>query len=102
MLRTKFGLVIVMDDHEGSEKILIRAKNGCEITLDPHADQITVKAGTVVVQDSGQNVQELATKSFVMNVFDQHTHGSGTGPTSTPIPLPPPLLPALTSTLKAE
>jgi len=102
VLRTKFGLVIVLDDKSGSEKILIRAKNGCEVTLDPNANQITVKAQTVVIEDGGQNVQELATKSFVRNVFDQHMHGSGTGPTSTPLPLPPPPQPALTSTLKAE
>jgi uncharacterized protein involved in type VI secretion and phage assembly len=102
VLRTRFGLVIVMDDKSGSEKIVIRAKNGCEVTLDPNANQITVKAQKVVIEDGGQQVQELATKAFVKEVFETHKHGSGTGPTSPPLPSPPPSLPPLTSTLKAE
>ncbi|HEU4578339.1 MAG TPA: phage baseplate assembly protein V [Polyangiaceae bacterium] len=103
VLRTKFGLVIVMDDASGNEKIVIRAKNGCEVTLDPNAGQVTVKAQKVVIQDSGQQLQELATKAFVQDVFEKHKHGSGTGPTTPPLPpTPPPSLPQLTSVLKAE
>ncbi len=102
VLRSKFGLVIVMEDKSGSEKIVIRAKNGCEVTLDPNAGEVTVKAEKVVIQNAGQQLQELATKAFV-NVFEKHKHGSGTGPTSPPLPpSPPPSLPELTSVLKAE
>jgi uncharacterized protein involved in type VI secretion and phage assembly len=86
VLRTKYGHVIILSDAPGGEMITIRAKNGCEITVDPNGDVVTVKAGTVNVQSANGQVQELATKTFVQNLYDMHQHPSGVGPTGPPLP----------------
>lgn len=99
VLKTKSGNTIILSDVSGSEMITIRAKSNCEITIDPNGSLITVKAQHVTVQSSG-NSQELATKSFVENVFKAHQHPSGVGPTGPPTPIPDLL--SLTSVLKAE
>jgi uncharacterized protein involved in type VI secretion and phage assembly len=102
VLKTKSGSVIVFNDAIGQEQITIRARDGCEITIDPNANLITVKAGSVLIQSVGGIPQELATKSFVTTIFDVHTHPTGVGPSG------PPLLPSstnplsVTSVLKAE
>jgi uncharacterized protein involved in type VI secretion and phage assembly len=101
VLRTPSGHVILLDDTSGKEKIVVRAKEGCEIVIDPGASTITVKAGTVVVQSDGGQAQELATKSFVKNVFEMHIHATAVGPTDKPTPMPP-VPDALTSVLKAQ
>ena len=72
MLRTPSGnTVIIGDEPEGDDR---RAHQGrCEIVLDPKAGRVTVQAGEVVVRGSGGEVEELATKTFVTQVFDMHT-----------------------------
>ena len=101
VLQTRSGSVLVFDDRAGNEKIVIRARNGCEIVLEPGADRVTVKAGSVHIVGASGAPQELATKDFVKLVFEKHTHPSGVGPTGTPVPAPP-VPTALTSVLKAE
>lgn len=108
VLRTRSGSVIVLDDKAGSEKIVIRAKDGCEITIEPGVDRVTVKAKSVVVeadevrvQSAGGAPQELATRAFVQQIYDQHTHPSGVGPTGPPTKLSS-MAVSLTSVLEAE
>ena len=100
VLRTPSGHQIVLRDVDGSERITIRAATGCEVVLDPVANRVTVRADEVVVRGAGGSVQELATKSFVQNVFEQHVHPTGVGPSSQPVPTPVP--DQLTAILKAE
>lgn len=114
VLRTKSGHVIILSDAQGSEMITIRAKNGCEITIDPNGDLVTVKSKNVtiqsdkvLVQSDSKSPQELATKTFVTDLYDKHQHPSGVGPTGPPLPLfqsetapQKPLV--LTKVLKAE
>jgi uncharacterized protein involved in type VI secretion and phage assembly len=102
VIRTPSGSVLVFDDTSGSEKIIVRAKSGCDITIDPGAGTITVKAGTVLVQSEGGAPQELATKRFVVDVFDKHTHATAVGPTDMPIPRSTAFPDALTSVLKGQ
>ncbi len=100
VIKTKFGHTIVLSDAQGSEQIIVRAKNGCEVVIDPNANRVTIQAGEIVLRGSGGATQELATKHFVQNVFDVHTHPSGVGPTGKPlIPSDPS---SLTSVVKAE
>ena len=84
VLRTPAGNVIVLDDTSGSEKIIVRARPGCDVTIDPRAATITIRAGTVLVEDDGGQPQELATRRFVVDVFDKHKHGTAVGPSSPP------------------
>ncbi|MGW0591311.1 phage baseplate assembly protein V [Streptosporangium sp. NPDC002607] len=100
VLKTASGHTIVLSDVGGSERITVRAAGGCEVVLDGGSDRITVKAGEVVVRGAGGAVEELATKSFVRNVFDTHTHATGVGPSATPVPTSDEA--SLTSVLKAE
>jgi uncharacterized protein involved in type VI secretion and phage assembly len=100
VLRTSSGHTVVLSDVEGEEHITIRAAGGCEVVLDPNANRITVTAGEVVVSSPDGTAQELATKAFVRNVYDTHTHATGVGPSATPLPVSDPS--SLTTTLKAE
>ncbi len=100
VLRTPSGNVIILDDKSGSEKIVVRGKAGCDITIDPGAGTITIKAGSVLIESEGGQPQELATKHFVQQIFDFHTHPSAVGPTGKPLLPSDPL--SLTSVLKAQ
>jgi uncharacterized protein involved in type VI secretion and phage assembly len=100
VLRTASGNVVIISDESGKEEIIVRAKAGCEVVLDPNANRATVQADEVIVRGSGGSTEELATKSFVKDVFDNHTHASGVGPTATPAPTSTPA--SLTTVLKAE
>jgi uncharacterized protein involved in type VI secretion and phage assembly len=102
VIKTASGQILIISDVPGSEKIIIRSKSGCEIESDPNSNRITVRAGEVVVRGATGLIEELATKTFVQQVFDTHTHATGVGPSG------PPALPStanprsLTSVLKAE
>lgn len=100
VLRTPSGSVVIFDDTAGSEKIVVRAKAGCDIAIDPVAGTITVTAGTVLIQRDGGSPQELATKHFVLDVFNLHTHPTAVGPSGPPTPQAG--LGSLTSVLKGE
>jgi len=109
VLKSKSGNVIILSDSPGSEMITIRAKQDCEITFDPNSNLITVKAQNVTVQSdrvliqtTTQMPQELATKAFVQQVFDFHTHPTGVGPSGPPLLLSSMVPLTLTSVLKAE
>jgi uncharacterized protein involved in type VI secretion and phage assembly len=100
VLRTAAGSVIVVSDVAGAERITVRAAAGCEVVLDPVAGRVTVQAGEVLVHGTDGAVEELATKSFVQEVFDTHTHATGVGPSATPVPTSTPT--SLTSVLQAK
>src|SRR6185503_11616550 len=42
VLKTKSGSVVVFNDAAGQEQIIVRAREGCEITIDPNANVVTV------------------------------------------------------------
>ncbi|MCE9672836.1 phage baseplate assembly protein V [Myxococcus stipitatus] len=102
VIKTKSGHVIILSDVEGSERITIRATNGCEITLDPNAKRVTVQAEEIILRGGSGDAEELATKTFVTQVFDQHTHPTGVGPSGKPLPLSSVNPRSLTSIVKAE
>ena len=102
VIKTRSGSLILFSDVSGSEMITIRAKSGCEIVIDPNADKITIQAGSVLIQSSAAMPEELATKTFVQQVFDTHTHPSGVGPTGPPVLTSSTNPKSLTSVLKAE
>lgn len=102
VIKTPSGNVIIINDSSGSESITVRTKEGTEIVIDRSGQKITIQAESVIIQGSAEMPQELATKTFVEQVYAAHTHPSGVGPTGTPVP-PPPFPPqALTKVLKAE
>jgi uncharacterized protein involved in type VI secretion and phage assembly len=100
VLRTASGNTVVLSDVSGHEVITVRAANGAEVVLDAAADRITVRAAEVVVRGAGGDVEELATKSFVKDVFDLHQHATGVGPSSAPTLTS--TSESLTTVLKAE
>jgi uncharacterized protein involved in type VI secretion and phage assembly len=102
VLRTPSGNVVILGDDAGKETIVVRTKAGCEIVLDPKDNRITVQAGEVVVRGSAGQTEELATKSFVTQVFDTHMHPTGVGPTGKPLLDSTSNPRSLTKVLKAE
>lgn len=103
VLKTPSGHLIIIDDSAGQESITIRARDDdlCQIVFDAASKKITVQASEVVIQgNQAMPPEELATKSFVDQVFKNHTHPSGVGPTGTPVPIPIPH--PVTTVLKAE
>jgi len=108
VLRTKSGHVLILEDSAGKELITLRAKNGCELTIDPNGDAITLKASSTITLQAGDielksngTTLPLATQDFVEKVFKSHFHPSGVGPTGPPTHMPP-VPTALTSVVKAE
>jgi hypothetical protein len=102
VIKTASGNTIVLSDVQGDEKITILAKSGCEITIDPNGDTITIQAGSVLIQSTSALPEELATKTFVQQIFDTHTHPSGVGPTGPPLLVSSTNPRSLTTVLKAE
>jgi uncharacterized protein involved in type VI secretion and phage assembly len=102
VLRTPAGHTVILDDTAGSERIVVRARPGCDVTIDPGAGTITITAGTVLIQSEGGAPQELATKQFVKDVFDVHQHGTAVGLTSRPVPQSTQQPGSLTSVLKGQ
>lgn len=102
VIKTASGITIILSDASGSEQVTIRAKSGCEIVMDPNANKITVQASEIILRGSSDATEELATKSFVEQVFDKHTHPSGVGPTGTPLLLSNMNPRSLTKVVKAE
>jgi uncharacterized protein involved in type VI secretion and phage assembly len=102
VLRTASGNVIVLTDASGGEKLTIRSTTGCEVVLDSSAKRVTVQADEVVVRGSAGMTEELATKSFVQNVFDLHTHPTGVGPSGLPLQTSSTIPHPITTVLKAE
>jgi uncharacterized protein involved in type VI secretion and phage assembly len=98
VITTRSGSTIVFDD--AAETVTVRSPGRCEILLDESADTVTVRATTVVIRASGGE-EELVTRSWVEQVFANHIHPSGVGPTGPPQPLPPIPHP-FTTVLKAE
>ena len=102
VIKTPSGITIILRDVSGSESVTVRAANGCEIVLDPNANRITVQAGEIILRGAAGVTEELATKTFVQQIFDTHTHPTGVGPSGPPVVLSATNPRALTSTLKAE
>jgi uncharacterized protein involved in type VI secretion and phage assembly len=100
VLRTPSGHEVILSDQDGSELLTIRAASGCEVVLDPNANTVTIRAGEVLVRSGQGDVEPLATKSFVQQVFDQHVHATGVGPSGPPQPTSTPS--SITTVLKAE
>ena len=100
VLCTPSGNVIILSDEAGKEQITVRAKSGCEVVLDPNAEQVTVRAQEVLVREADGSTEELATKSFVTKIYDTHTHATGVGPSATPQPTSDAA--SLTTILKAQ
>ena len=100
VLKTAAGHVLVLSDVPDGEQVVIRTTTGCEVVLDPNANRVTIQADEVVVRGPGGATEELATRSFVEKVFNQHTHATGVGPSATPLPISDPS--SLTTILKAE
>lgn len=102
VIRTKSGHVIILGDASGSELLTIRTTTGCEIILDPNAKTVTVQADEIILRGSAGNTEELATKTFVTQIFDTHTHPTGVGPSGPPVLTSTTNPRSLTSIVKAE
>lgn len=74
------GHKIILDDTSGSEQISVEHKNGQRLLVDNDGIKIGSKNGLYEPILKGETVQEW---------LNSHTHGTGTGPSTTPIiPLP--------------
>jgi uncharacterized protein involved in type VI secretion and phage assembly len=102
VIKTASGQIVIISDAAGGEKIVIRSKSGCEIEVDPNSNRVTVQAGEVVVRGAAGMTEELATKTFVEQVFDEHVHPTGVGLSGKPLPLSDMIPRTVTSILKAE
>jgi uncharacterized protein involved in type VI secretion and phage assembly len=87
VIKTKAGNVIMFVDAAGKEAIIIRTPRGCEITIDPTKNLVTVQADDIHLRGPSGNVQQLATQAFVQEIFDFHTHATALGPSGRPVPL---------------
>jgi uncharacterized protein involved in type VI secretion and phage assembly len=102
VIKTPSGITIILSDAPGRERVTIRAANGCEIVMDPNANTVTVRAGEILLRGPAGTTEELATRTFVQEIFDKHTHPSGVGPTGPPTKPSSTNPRSLTQVVKAE
>lgn len=80
ILRTRAGHRIVCDD-EGGVVVIAAGSNSARIVLDD-GGRITVEADTI---ELGEGASEaLVLGDAFMDLFNQHTHGTGVGPSTAP------------------
>lgn len=119
VIRTVSGLVIQLDDSNGSGQVVITdEKNKNTIIMDQNGIKLAAGNNVNITMDStgitlnadAVNLGGAAGEGVVMgesfgniwNLFINHTHTTATGPTSTPVPpAQPPLSAAVSQKVKA-
>lgn len=80
ILRTRAGHRIVCDD-EGAVMVIAAGSNSARIVLED-SGRITIEAGAI---ELGEGASEaLVLGDAFMSLFNQHTHGTGVGPSTPP------------------
>jgi len=81
LIKSRSGHLILLDDSDGDERITIKDKQGNVIQLD--ADGVTITSDAIKVGSSGSS-EGLVLGDAMMQLFNQHTHPTGVGPSGPP------------------
>ncbi len=81
LIKSRSGHTIVFDDTGGSEVLTINDKHGNTIELG--ADGVVVHSDAILIGSSGAS-EGLVLGDAFMQLFNQHTHPTGVGPSGPP------------------
>jgi uncharacterized protein involved in type VI secretion and phage assembly len=81
LIKSRSGHTIVLDDTSGSEKVTVTDKNGNIIELS--SEGVLIKSDAIKLGSSGAS-EGLVLGDAFMQLFNQHTHATGVGPSSPP------------------
>ncbi len=82
MIKSRSGHKIILDDTSDSEIITIEDKNGNKIEM--NADGVTITSDAIKI-GSADSSEALVLGTAFMELFNQHTHPTGVGPSGTPV-----------------
>ena len=81
IIKSRSGHQIILDDTDGSEKVTIVDKEGNSVEMS--ADGIVIKSSSIKI--GSENASEgLVLGNAFMDLFNQHTHPTGVGPSGPP------------------
>ena len=82
LIKSRSGHLIVLDDSDGEEKITIQDKNGNVVQL--NADGALIKSNAIKLGSDGAS-EGLVLGDALLQLFNQHTHPTGVGPSGPPV-----------------
>ncbi|MCP4664709.1 MAG: phage tail protein [bacterium] len=82
LIKSRSGHLIVLDDTGGEESIRIEDKHGNVVEL--NADGVTVTSDAIKIGSSGAS-EGLVLGDAMLELFNQHTHPTGVGPSGPPV-----------------
>jgi len=81
IIKSRSGHQIILDDTDGSEKVTIVDKAGNHVEMS--ADGIVIKSSSIKI--GSENASEgIVLGNAFMELFNQHTHPTGVGPSGPP------------------
>ncbi len=82
LIKSRSGHLIVLDDTDGNETIRIEDKHGNVAQL--NADGVTIKSNAIKLGSDGAS-ESLVLGDALLQLFNQHTHPTGVGPSGPPV-----------------
>lgn len=82
LIKSRSGQVVVINDKSGEESITVRDKHGNVLLLDSQG--VTITSDTIRL-GSGNAGQGLVLGDALLDLFNQHTHPTGVGPSGPPV-----------------
>ena len=81
VIRSRSGHEIVLDDTQGSEKVVVKDQGGNTVTL---SSQGVVIQSDAIKLGSDNSAEGLVLGDAFMSLFNAHTHPTGVGPSGPP------------------
>jgi uncharacterized protein involved in type VI secretion and phage assembly len=82
MIKSRSGHQILLDDSTGAEKVTVIDKNGNSIEMSSAG--VVIKSNNVRIGSDGAS-QALVLGNAFMDLFNNHTHPTGVGPSGPPV-----------------
>lgn len=82
LIKSRSGHTIVFDDTDGNEVLTINDKHGNTVEL--NADGVVVRSDAIQI-GSSDSAEGLVLGDAFLELFNQHTHPTGVGPSGPPV-----------------
>lgn len=82
LIRSRSGHLLIFDDTDGEEKITITDQSGNTIVL--NADGVSITSNSIKI-GSTDSSEGLVLGNAMLELFNQHTHPTGVGPSGPPV-----------------
>jgi uncharacterized protein involved in type VI secretion and phage assembly len=82
MIKSRSGHQILLDDTAGAEKVTVTDKSGNSIEMS--STGVVVKASSIKIGSNGAS-EAMVLGNALMELFNNHTHPTGVGPSGPPV-----------------